>query len=575
MRRFAILSLAVAVSAGFVWADQTTDNEMKKDVVLRALVDELVRGKTGLMLEDLERPYFIEYALSDTRRGFFDAELGAVTNRDVNHSRRLRSDVRVGSYKLDNTNYEDRFRGFFGGGFSFFGGAPIPIEDDYDAIRQAIWWSTDRRYKEVIETFEKKKAFMEGKVIEDKPDDFSREKPSVHFAPRSSLPIEDRVLEELAVNLSGLFREYPDVKKSGVSIQAGAWNRYLLNTEGTRLRTAGTSYSVIINATVQAEDGMELSDSLSFHARDFDGLPPRNEMTRRCRDMVTQLLAVKDAPKLESYTGPVLFEPPAAASVFSKRLAHRFSGGQRALGSRRQPDDLANKLHKRILPRFVDVVDDPTRKTITDKPVMGHYRFDSQGVAARPVKLVEDGKLEALLMSRNPSKDFKQSTGHGRGSRRVRSSYGALVMTAESGANEAALKQELLEACEDEDLEFAVKVASVGSAGALDPFGRFRFMDFDFGGFGGPRATATMPLVMYKVYPDGREELVRGAEFAEISPKAFKRVLAAGTQLHVINQGGIDGKTVAAPALLFEELDLAKIDRDFDKPPILPPPLAR
>ncbi len=46
--------------------DQQVAKEMKQDVVLRALVDELERGKLGLELEDLQRPYFLEYAL---RRG--------------------------------------------------------------------------------------------------------------------------------------------------------------------------------------------------------------------------------------------------------------------------------------------------------------------------------------------------------------------------------------------------------------------------------------------------------------------------------------------------------------------------
>ena len=146
-------------------------------------------------------------------------------------------------------------------------------------------------------------------------------------------------------------------------------------------------------------------------------------------------------------------------------------------------------------------------------------------------------------------------------------------MTTDSAADEATLKEEMLEACADEDLEFGIKVASLGEAGSSRRFGRFAFLDF--GGFGGRRGGPTMPLVMYKVFPDGREELVRGAEFDRISPKAFKRILAAGEKLHVINKGGAEGRTVAAPALLFEELDLAKIDRDFDRPPVLPPPLAR
>ncbi|MBU0717264.1 MAG: hypothetical protein KJ749_03370, partial [Planctomycetes bacterium] len=544
----------------------------KDDTVLRALVDELERSKANLELEDLERPYFIEYALADGNRTSISASLGAVTGRHTNRARRLRCDVRVASYKLDNTNFRgEGYGGWFGG---FYSETPIPIEDDYTAIRQAIWWTTDRKYKEVIETFEKKKAFMEAKVIEDKPDDFSQETPTVHFDPPAVLSVPAQPAEDLAITISQVFREYPDIQKSTVSVEVAARNQYVINTEGTRLRTARSHCALSVNASVQAEDGMELSDSLSAHALTFEGLPPREELLQDCREMIEQLLKVKEAPKLESYTGPVLFDAPAAAAIFAQRFASRFAGGQRALGSQSEPDDLANKLHKRILPRFIDVIDDPTRAELEGEPVMGHYLYDDQGVAARPVKLVEKGKLNALLMSRNPSKDFAHSTGHGRGSYRVNTQPGCLIMTADGGVDEATLRQELSDACEDEDLEYGIRVASLGKAGESDGFARFSY-GFDFDDYGGRDRGGTMPLVMYKGFPDGREEAVRGAEFAQINPKAFKRVLAAGNELYVANKGGAEGRTVATPALLFEELDLAKIDRDFDKPPVLPSPLAR
>ncbi len=213
-----------------------------------------------------------------------------------------------------------------------------------------------------------------------------------------------------------------------------------------------------------------------------------------------------------------------------------------------------NKLGKRILPRFVNVVDDPAQEVVAGTPVMGHYVYDDQAVKAQAVTLVEGGKLKTLLMSRNPSKELKQSNGHARGGFGwARAGIGCLIVTAEPPTDAAGLTQELLDACADEGLEFGLRIASLGSVGD-----------------GG-----TNPLVMYKVYPDGRQELVRGAEIARIDLKAFKRVLAAGDTPYVLNLGGTDGSTVVVPALLFEELDLAKIDRDFDKPPILPNPVER
>ncbi|MHC4066042.1 MAG: metallopeptidase TldD-related protein [Planctomycetota bacterium] len=564
----AILISACPLQAA-VMADESLEQAMKQDVVLRALVDELERGKVGLELEDLERPYFIEYGLQDVAAASVSAALGAVTRHNEMRSRSLRTDLRVGSYELDNTNFGGASSDFsFGRGFGGMGGAAIPIEGDYYAIRQAIWWATDRGYKGAVEDFVKKIAFMETKLIEDKPEDFSREAPAVYVEDRIDPAVDLQPLEEMAVTLSAIFREYPDVQQSGVNISGGAGNKYLVNVEGTRLRISGQRFALSVSATVQADDGMKLSDSFSLHGRKLDELGSREQLEQRCRQMAEQLIKVKDAPTLESYTGPVLFEAKPAAALFSGRFARRFAGGQREVGSRTSPDDFENKLKKRILPRFMSVVDDPTRETIAGRPAMGHYLYDDQGVKARPVTLVEDGRLQALLMSRNPSKESKESTGHGRGAYSPRAAAGCLIVTAEDGADSETLKEELLEACQDEDLEYGIRIAALGSGGGGGRYGRYARAR----GGGG----AGTPLAIYKVYPDGREELVRGAQIAGFDLKTFKRMLAAGSEPYVMNRGaGSQGRTVVAPAMLFEELDLAKIDQDFDKPPILPTPLAR
>lgn len=575
-------AIAAVVIAFLPWptavsADEALDREMKQDVVLRALVDELQRGAVGLELEDLERPYFIEYGLVDSASASVSAALGAVIRSNERRSRRLRTDVRVGSYELDNTNFGGEYDGYFGGGWFGFGrGAPVPIEDDYYALRQAFWWATDRSYKSAVETLEKKKAFMKTKMIEDKPEDFSRETPAVFLEDRLEPRVNSDRLQEMAVVLSAVFGDYPQVQRSGTSLSATAGNKYLVNSEGTRLRSSGRHYSLSVTATVQADDGMKLSDSFSVQVRKLDEFPPMDELKQRCHKLAEQLLQVKDAPILEPYSGPVLFEAKPAASIFSSRFGRNFAGGQRNVGSRTSPDDFENKLDKRILPRFMNVVDDPTQQRLADKPVMGHYVYDSQGVPARPVTLVEGGRLKTLLMSRNPSKESKQSTGHGRGSYRPRAGIGCLIVTVEEGTDAEALEQEMLEACEDEDLEYGIRIASLGSVGGGERFGRYRryYGGYDLGGsYSGGGST---PLLIYKVYPDGRQELVRGAQIARFDLKAFKRVLAAGDQPYLLNRGGaFEEQTVVAPGMLFEELDLAKIDQDFDQPPILPNPLVR
>lgn len=555
-----------AQSAG----SEELQKQLESDVVLRALVDELGRSTEKLSLEDLAAPYFIEYGLSDAAMGSVSADLGAVTDRSEVRPRFLRVTVRVGSYELDNTNFSGGGGGFYFGGFGGSGRATLPIEDDYLALRQAIWWATDREYKDAVETFEKKKAFMKTKLIEDKPDDFSREEPSVYFEDKEGTSVSIQPMEDLAVALSAVFREFPDIRDSGVSVSGGTGNQYVVNSEGTRVRQAGTMYSVNVTATTQADDGMQITNSFEAHARKWEELPGQEALAEQCRELASTLIAAGKAPVLESYTGPVLFSPAAAASIFQNQMARRFAGGQRSVGSRTSPNDFENKLNKRILPRFMDVVDDPTIEEIDGELVLGHYDYDEQGVKAQRVPLVEDGRLKALVMSRNPSKDFDHSNGHGRGSYGVSASPACLIISVDDGLSEEELREELLEAAADEDLEFGIRIDSLGRVGGGS--GRSSYFGRRFGSGGG----GSSPTLMYKVYADGREELVRGAQISGLDLKTFKRMLAAGKKRHVLNaSGGGMGLTVVAPAMLFEELDLTEIDQDFDTPPILENPLIR
>ncbi len=543
-------------------------DEMKTDVVLRALVDEIERNQKGLKLEGLESPYFIEFALQEIWSFNVMADLGSVVMKGDDHNRAMRSDVRVGSYELDNTNFSGGSYGYFGfGGGGFTGGssASLPIEDDYNAIRQAIWWAADRDYKSVVETFEKKKAFMKNKVVEDKPADFSKEKPTIYFEDKLRPNLHMKEMQKRAVEVSRIFRDFPDIQDSSVTASAAGGNKYLVNTEGTRIRISGQRFTIEVTATTQTDDGMKFTDSFTVTAKKFEDFVPLDEIKKRTKAMIDRLLKVRNAPTLDSYTGPVLFDAEPATELFGSRFANRFAGGQRPVGSSSSPDDFEKKIDKRILPKHVNVIDDATIEKVAGVPALGHYTYDDQGVKARPVTLVEKGRLKAQVMSRNPSKIADRSTGHGRGIYGPSASVSVLVVSSEDGMNEEEMREELLLAAEDEDLEFALRVARMGEVGGGDGGGFF------FGRGGG----GYNPLEMYKVYPDGREEMVRGARMSGLNLRSFKRMLAMGDTPYVMNRTSGTNRTIVAPAMLFEELDLAKIDREFDKPPILENPLGR
>lgn len=76
---------------------------------------------------------------------------------------------------------------------------------------------------------------------------------------------------------------------------------------------------------------------------------------------------------------------------------------------------------------------------------------------------------------------------------------------------------------------------------------------------------------------DGRRERIRGVEFTTVDIAKLKDILAAGTQRKVYNDLGFGAGTcsVVCPALLFEELELTRVEPQFDRLPILKPPSLR
>ncbi|MBU0756286.1 MAG: hypothetical protein KJ645_14185 [Planctomycetes bacterium] len=566
-------------------------------MLMQALVDEMDRSM-DLQMEDLEKPYFIQYIVDDSLNYFLSAEYGAITGTERDRSRRFYNQVRVGSYELDNTNFSSGRGGFgrmFGGGGRRRGGGgggrnSLPLDDDYTAIRQAIWWATDWTYKDSVETLTQKKAYMKDKRLEDRPHDFTRASAVEHMEPTAKLSFDQQAWEQNLKKISGQFKNYKKVQDSGVELVIGAGNKYLVNTEGTRLRTGRGGVMLTIRGTVQAADGMLISDQHSFYAGSPDELPPVDRILAKVDELAGNLIAAMDAPVLESYSGPVLFEGMASAQLFKEMLAEDIAGQVEPVGSQRSRGGSGGQLEKKlgssIFPETFNVYDDPTIKKIGDIELLGNYEYDDEGTPAQRVNLVEEGELKNMVLSRIPTKKLSGSNGHARraaGSGRISAAIGALIVEDTAGISDEELKAALIEAARDQDLEYGLCVRKIRSGGIpSNPRDMMSFfMSMQRGGGGNSRGPGD-PILIYKVYvEDGLEELVRGCEFDEIKTKDLKNIIASGKEPTVYNyvDMGIGGSTpptsVAAPAVLFEELDLNPIEQEHDKRPILISPLAR
>ncbi len=518
------------------------------DVVMRAMVDELNRSMKQLVIEDLPRPYFIQLTTEDRTTYIISAAYGALQRSGRRRVRTIKSRVRVGSYRMDNTN--------FGGGGGRAG--LLPLDDDYVALRRAIWLTIDEDYKRAVETLTAKEAYLKDKTDSDRPDDFAPAEAVVASEPPASLTYDRKSWEANLKRLSQRFSDYPLIPDADVSFYAGRVQQWIVNSDGTRLRTGDTGVLIKVEAEIQAEDGMRLSESRRYLGETFDQLPGIDEMLGDIDELCTKLIAQTHAGLLEHYTGPVLFEPIAAAKVVESLLAGRLCARPIPVGAGGWADkSLEKKIGLRILPRSFQVYDNPGPKRFEGQPLAGAYTYDDEARRPERVSLVESGVLKTLVAARAPTDRIAKSTGHGRsaGFADPRASIGCIYVSADDGLPLDQLKKELIETAREEGLEFGLRIAAM-EAGVADSLGD--------------------PIHAYKVYvQDGREEPVRGMEFLPVSIRALKRILAAGNKQMVYNSISYLPTSFVTPALLFEELDLTKIEEEFDRLPILKPPALR
>ncbi len=517
------------------------------DVVFRATQDELARAVGELQLKDFAKPYFVEYTVLESEGCAVTGTFGAIINTSSGRNRTLLTQIRVGDYVFDNTE--------------FAGPSIIPtsmVEDeDYFALRRDIWLASDGAYKQAVEALAAKKAYVQNRTQKENIPDFSKEKPTVAVAPKMTLSFDKAAWEAKIRTWSALFRNFPEIQESSVTFRSTVANKYLVNSEGTRIRQPFRYMSVDARASVQAADGMPLQLSASFRVNDPADFPSDADVEAGIKEMAKNLIALRSAPVIgEHYVGPVLLAAPAAAEFVDNYLASELSGQRPSLieQERSEGTQFSERLNRRVLPLFLNVYDDPTQTNFNGKKLFGSYETDDQGIPAQRVSLIEQGILKGLLMSRRPRKNMGNSNGHGRlgGSAGVSAQYGNLFVTATDGKTDEELKTQLLSLCRLQNLEYGILIRSVDGQGE--------------------------PLMAYKVYvKDGREELFRGATLGEFSVRAMKNeILAAGKTSvatnYVAGRGFPIGYSIVAPSMLVEELELKPPTGTTQKPLLLTHP---
>lgn len=575
-------------TGAFMSGSFAAEPDLEEDVLMRALADELERSMS-LKLEGLDGPYLIQYFAEDEVVHSIYADAGAVFRSDESHSRVLSAQVRVGSYDLDNTNLPGG--GGFRGGRSRGGGGQrnltrtsLPVEDDYLAIRHATWLATDQNYKQAVEAMSRKRAYLAERNVEERPADFTKASTVRIVEPKAAFAFERAEWESKLRELSEHMRKQFSPQDMSISMIVTVQNRYLVNSEGTRMRTGQIGTVLNVNVEIQAEDGERLSDSRSYYVPAPSDLPAVESLKSELAKMGNQLESTLKTPVLENYTGPILFEGLAAAQMFQQLLAGGLTGSPEPIGGQQRSSggsrNLDTYVGRRILPRSFQVYDSPQTDLYSDVFLAGRYQYDDEGIESQRVDLVKDGVLQGMVMSRTPTKKFSKSTGHGRGTGiggAPSAQIGSLHIESDDGVPLAELKQNLLEEADAQGLKFALRITALGTGAT----GNAKHGEAFFGRGGrGPGASLPDPLYVYKVYvEDGREELARGCQFSQITLRSLRDIIAASETVEAYNQISPTGfsppSSIIAPSVIFEELDLTKVEIERDKKPVLKAPETR
>lgn len=602
MRALRPLTLLIALAASAAaFAQAPSDN----DHTLQAMRDEMARskGRLELQIPKLDkpmRPYYLEYRLLDMDVREITAEYGALVTSTHTRQRLMNVQARVGDYKLDSSNFisEEGFRGFIGPS------GAVGIDRDYNSLRQDLWIATDQAFKEAVEAYSRKQAYLSSLARQPDIDDFSRVQPIQHIEPLVASDWSNRNWEQEARDASGVLRAFPQIYESRVTYYLVYTTEYLLTSEGTEVR-ANHSYAAIESGMSSlADDGMQVNHFYAAYAPRPADLPSADTVRKGLNVTAAELMAMRAAPPAPDYTGPVLFESKASGALLAAVLSPSLSGARpplafqpvveqlmSSLGGR---SDWSGKVGLRVLPPSASLVDDPGAKDYKGSLLIGGYAIDEEGVPAQKVDIVEEGKLKQLLMSRRPGPDFENSNGHGRSAvladpQPVMSN---LLFTSTETLSKDDLKKKFLDACRAEKLDYCMVIRQMDNP-SLSLLHQDDFSEL-LASFGGNAATDRLPLVVYKIYPaDGHEEIVRGARITGFGPRMLRNIDGIGNDSYVFNYmqnetQGVGGTALAAfgtaqngtglpasvvaPSLFFEELDMRGARGEPKRLPLLPEP---
>jgi len=531
-----------------------------------ALVDvlktELSREFTALKAKADPAPYYMAYEVTEEQSDTASAMLGALVENVHGHARGVDTTIRVGSPKFDN------YHPYKGSRFRFTTFAPLSLEDDANQIRRTLWAESDRVYGLASQRLLQLKTDEQLLAEQSEQDaDFSLEPAETFARLPETYPYDMNAWTQKLREWSAAFKKHPKVLGSGVSFRAQREIRTLVNTDGTAVQLGSDLFRVEVEGIAIAPDGMDLSDFATLEASDPSHLPPDQIVQARVEDVASKLDALVNAPPAEPIVCPAILSGRASAVFFHEIFGHRVEGHRQKDVAEGQT--FTKMLGQKVLPDFISVDFDPTRKQYDGADLIGSYEYDDEGVKARPVKVVEAGVLKTFLLSRSPVGEFVHSNGHGRRQpgHEVVSRQSNLIVESSKRVSEAELRAQLIQEIKRQGKPYGLYFEEVASG-------------YTTTGRQGLQAFTVVPLIVYRVFPDGRpDELIRGVDIVGTPLASFQKILATSDRASIFNgycgaESGSIPVSAVSPAILVSEIETQKKENSQQKLPLLPRPEA-
>jgi TldD protein len=535
------------------------------DVLLNSMEKELNRSYKNLKNAEEVPLYFLAYEIADYKQTHITAVIGGLFASDESEGRKLTIDVRVGSRSLDNYH---RIKGYYD--WQNKEGYDIPKgNSDEHSVRDALWRNTDKEYKKALEQYKKVIANkgVTAKEEDDSPD-FSAERKGERFYEEVSAPQVDKKLWEEKVKKYSSALKKDFITYSYVAFDVKTENRFFVDTEGSKIRTGNVYISLRYSVSATTQDGMEVERVKSYHGFSLEDIPSDEVILSDIQNSLMELKQLKSASEMATYIGPVILRNRASAVFFHEIFGHRIEGDNQKDETSGQT--FTKKVGQQVVSNIVSIYDDPTLERFNGVSLRGYYKYDDEGTKAERVTVVKDGILKNFLMSRTPIKNFPISNGHGRRAiwgYDVVSRMGNTIVEIANPVSYKRLREMLIEECRKQGKNYGFIFDDISGG-------------FTFTGRGSPQSFKVLPLLVHKVYIDGKpDEIVRGVDIVGTPLTSFSKIIAGADDPDVFNgtcgaESGYIPVSAISPSILISEMELEKSSKHLQKPPILKPPFA-